>query len=185
MADEIVYMTHADLLDLQWKADNGDQPDSLHRGERIIGWSMWKTTDSQTGGVWRGDRAGGPYAAGTGGRARKVGGMPENIGGPLLLGLVVGILTFCVSLWRLRTSRTVRTGRISARTAVFAEMGIVLLVVGIGGLLAIAGGALQPSRQLSFIIIATLAGAIVLILYSVVLTLIFVAVSRRQRQGQE
>jgi hypothetical protein len=53
MPDETVYMTHQEMLDLQQKADTRDQPGSLYKGQRIIGWSLWKTVDSQTGGIWR------------------------------------------------------------------------------------------------------------------------------------
>jgi hypothetical protein len=53
MADEEVYMTHQEMLDLRDKADTRDQPGSLYRGQRIVGWSMWKTGTLGTYGLWR------------------------------------------------------------------------------------------------------------------------------------
>jgi hypothetical protein len=53
MADETVYMTHQEMLALREKADTRDQPGSLERGQRIIGWSMWKTGALGTHGLWR------------------------------------------------------------------------------------------------------------------------------------
>jgi hypothetical protein len=53
MADETVYMSHQEMIELRDKADTRDQPSSLYRGQHIIGWSMWKTGDLHTPGIWR------------------------------------------------------------------------------------------------------------------------------------
>jgi hypothetical protein len=45
-------MTHEQMLELQWLADNRDQPGSLFLGQRIIGWRMWKGGSLHMPGPW-------------------------------------------------------------------------------------------------------------------------------------
>jgi hypothetical protein len=46
-------MTRDDMLDVRWKADNRDQPESLYHGQRIIGYSEFHTGSLGMGGHWR------------------------------------------------------------------------------------------------------------------------------------
>jgi hypothetical protein len=45
-------MSKREMLELQRKADNREQPDALFLDQRIINWSMWKAFDAQSGGIW-------------------------------------------------------------------------------------------------------------------------------------
>jgi hypothetical protein len=45
-------MTHEQMLELQWKADNRDQPDSLYPGQRIVGSRMWRGGSLYMPGPW-------------------------------------------------------------------------------------------------------------------------------------
>jgi hypothetical protein len=54
MADETVYLTRTDMLDIRWKADHRDQPGSLYCGQRIIGYSEWKSSSLGMPSHWLG-----------------------------------------------------------------------------------------------------------------------------------
>jgi len=53
MADNVLHLTHQEMLAIRQKADTREQPDSTYRGQRIIDFSMWKTGDVARGGRWR------------------------------------------------------------------------------------------------------------------------------------
>jgi len=53
MANDVLYLTHQELLAIRQLADTREQPGSTYRGQRIIDFSMWKTGDVDRGGVWR------------------------------------------------------------------------------------------------------------------------------------
>jgi hypothetical protein len=48
----VLYLPHQELLAIRQKADTREQPDSMYRGQRIIDFSMWKTGDASSGGIW-------------------------------------------------------------------------------------------------------------------------------------
>jgi hypothetical protein len=110
--------------------------------------------------------------------------MPGDFRDALIYGIVAAILLLCVQLWerlweRLK-GRPIRT--YSIRPALFAEVGIVLLFVGVGFLTAIAAGVIQSSPALSAVIIATFAMAAVCFVYSVLLLLLYVPLPRRRQR---
>jgi len=53
MANDVLYLTHQELLAIRQLADTREQPGSTYRGQRIIDFSMWKTGDVARGGRWR------------------------------------------------------------------------------------------------------------------------------------
>jgi hypothetical protein len=53
MADETLYLTRQQMLDLRWKAEIHDQPGSMYLGQRILKYSEWMTGDLHTPGIWR------------------------------------------------------------------------------------------------------------------------------------
>jgi hypothetical protein len=53
MADETVYLTRKEMLQVRDLADKRMLPTSLYRGQRIIGYSEWKTGDLSTPSIWR------------------------------------------------------------------------------------------------------------------------------------
>ena len=77
----------------------------------------------------------------------------------------------------------VGTRPVCVRPALFAEIGVALLLIGVGGLTAIAAGALPSSPEWSAIIVAILGVAIVRFVYSVILLLLYVPLPTR-RQGK-
>ena len=48
MAEETIYftMTRDEMLDIRAKAETFDQPSSLYRGQRIVGYREWKRAAS-------------------------------------------------------------------------------------------------------------------------------------------
>jgi hypothetical protein len=53
LADGVLYLTLQEMLAIRQKADTRDQPGSTYRGQPIIDFSMWKTGDVSSGGIWR------------------------------------------------------------------------------------------------------------------------------------
>ena len=51
-AAHTVTMTRHDMLAVRWKADHREQLGASYHGQRIAGYSEWKTSDSMSGG-WR------------------------------------------------------------------------------------------------------------------------------------
>jgi hypothetical protein len=52
-AAHTVPMTRHDMLAIRWKADHREQPDARYHGQRITGYSEWKTQDSKESSGWR------------------------------------------------------------------------------------------------------------------------------------
>jgi formate hydrogenlyase subunit 3/multisubunit Na+/H+ antiporter MnhD subunit len=108
--------------------------------------------------------------------------MSNNVRDALILGLVVGVLSISYALWRRRNTRNVRDSEIRVRSAPFTEIGIILLIVGAVGFLAIAGGFLQSSRQWLGSISALSVAGVLSLLYSALLTMVYMAISRRRQR---
>jgi hypothetical protein len=53
LAPSTVTMTRHDMLAIRWKAVHREQPGATYHGQRITGYSEWKTRESASGGVWR------------------------------------------------------------------------------------------------------------------------------------
>jgi uncharacterized BrkB/YihY/UPF0761 family membrane protein len=100
----------------------------------------------------------------------------------LAVGILGVILIVCARLLKHWTGWAIRTRPITVRPAVFAEVGVVLLLIGIGGLTGIAAGALPSSPELSAIIVAILGVAIVCFVYSMILLLLYVPLPRRRQR---
>jgi uncharacterized membrane protein YczE len=110
--------------------------------------------------------------------------MPNELRDPLIVGALLLVLILCGRLLGLRLGLTVRPCSIRVRPAVFAEIGVVLLFVGVSILVAIAAGAIPSSPVLSAIIVAILGVAIVCFVYSAILLLLYVPLpKRRQRKS--
>jgi hypothetical protein len=54
VADDTLYLTLQEILEIRWKTDHRDQPGSLFRGKRIVGYREWLEGDVYTGVLWRG-----------------------------------------------------------------------------------------------------------------------------------
>jgi hypothetical protein len=53
LADDVLNLTHQEMLAIRQQADTRDLPNSTYRGQPIIDFSMWKTGDASSGGIWR------------------------------------------------------------------------------------------------------------------------------------
>jgi hypothetical protein len=54
VADETLYLTLQEILDIRWKADHRDEPGALFHGQRIVGFSEWLEGDVYSSANWRG-----------------------------------------------------------------------------------------------------------------------------------
>jgi hypothetical protein len=54
VADDTLYLTLQEILEIRAKADHRDQPGSLFRGQQIVGYREWLEGDVYTGALWRG-----------------------------------------------------------------------------------------------------------------------------------
>jgi hypothetical protein len=108
--------------------------------------------------------------------------MTDLSGYIVAVGALAIILIVCARLLQRWTGWAIRTRPITFRPAVFAQIGVVLLFIGVGSLTAIAAGALPSSPELSAIIIAILGVAIMCFVYSAILLLLYVPLPRRQQR---
>jgi hypothetical protein len=100
------------------------------------------------------------------------------------IGILATILIVCARLLQHWTGWAFRTRPVTIRPAVFAQIGVVLLFIGVGGFTAIAAGAIPSSPELSAIFIVIFAVAIVCFVYSAILLYLYVPLpKRRQRKG--
>jgi hypothetical protein len=83
------------------------------------------------------------------------------------------MVIICVRLVDQRKGRAARSRPINVRPALFAEIGIVLLLVGVGSLTAIAAGVIPSAIALSAIIVVSLGAAVVCFVYSVLFALLY------------
>jgi hypothetical protein len=112
--------------------------------------------------------------------------MADLSGYIVAVGALAIILIVCARLLKRWTGWAIRTRPITFRPSVFAEIGVVLLFVGVSILVAIAAGAIPLSPVLSAIIVAILGVAIVCFVYSAILLLLYVPLpQRRQRKSAQ
>jgi uncharacterized BrkB/YihY/UPF0761 family membrane protein len=108
--------------------------------------------------------------------------MTDLSGYIVVVGALAIILIVCARLLQHWKGWAIRTRPITVRPVAFAGVGVVLLFIGVGGLTAIAAGALPSSPELSAIIIAILGVAIVCFVFSAILLLLYVPLPRRRPQ---
>jgi hypothetical protein len=107
--------------------------------------------------------------------------MTDESGYPLAVGILGVILIVCARLLRHWKGWAIRTRPITVRPVEFAEVGVVLYFIGVGGLTGSAAGALPSSTVLSAIIVAILGATIVCFVYAAILLLLYIPLPRRRQ----
>ena len=108
--------------------------------------------------------------------------MTDESGYIVAVGALAIILIVCARLLRHWKGWAFRTRPITVRPVVFAEVGVVLLFIGVGGLTAIAAGAIPSSPEFTAIIISILGVAIMCFVFSAILLLLYVPLPRHRLQ---